>query len=151
MRTAASAPGSPSKFAKRKMANPAYQAFQLLHCAFLIIPIVAGLDKFYMRLANWPEFLWSPLGSLGGEPRQFMRMVGVIEIAAGLLVAFKPKAGGYVVAAWMGCIIINLLLLGRYYDVALRDLGLAFGALALARLSHQFGYNGHHDNDSDSD
>jgi hypothetical protein len=147
MRAAATAPDSPSNFARRKLANPAYQAFQLLHCAFLVISTVAGLDKFYMRLANWPEYLWPPLANLAGGAQQFMHGAGVIEIIAGLVVMFKPKLGGYLISVWMCFIIINFLLLRNHFDVALWVAGLALAALALARLSHQFGYNGHHSHD----
>jgi hypothetical protein len=67
-----------------------------------------------------------------------MRMIGAVEIVAGLLVAFKPKIGAPIVAAWLFGIIVNLLLVGRYFDIALRDLGLCLGALALSRLAMQF-------------
>ena len=120
------------------MENPAYQAFQFLHWAFVIAPAIAGIDKFLMRLTNWTQYLWAPLGELVGSAERFMQIVGAVEIAAGLLVAFKPKWGGYVVAFWLLGIIVNLLLQGHYLDIALRDLGLALGALALARLANQF-------------
>ena len=120
------------------MENPAYQAFQFLHLGFVVAPILAGIDKFLMRLATWTQYLWPPLGELAGGAERFMRIVGVIEIAAGVLVAFKPKWGGYVVALWLVGIIVNLLLHGNYLDIALRDLGLALGALAMARLANQF-------------
>ena len=120
------------------MENPAYQAFQFLHLAFIVAPIIAGLDKFFMRLTNWTQYLWAPLGELVGGAQRFMHIVGVVEIAAGVLVAFKPKWGGYVVACWLVGIIVNLLLVPGFYDVALRDFGLSLGALALARLSQEF-------------
>ena len=120
------------------MENPAYQAFQFLHLAFVVAPILAGIDKFLMRLTNWTQYLWPPLGELVGGAQRFMQIVGVVEIAAGVLVAFKPKWGGYVVAFWLVGIIVNLLLHGNYLDIALRDLGLALGALAMARLANQF-------------
>lgn len=125
-------------YAEETVSNPMYQAYQLLHWGFTIAPILAGADKFLMKLANWPQYLWEPLGRLTGGAHSFMRIAGVIEIAAGLLVAFKPKIGAYVVAAWMAGIIVNLLLLQNYYDVALRDLGLCLGALALGRLAQRF-------------
>jgi hypothetical protein len=136
VRTGASFPIS--DYAERRMENPAYQAFQFLHWAFVIAPVIAGIDKFLMRLSNWTQYLWPPLGELVGGAQRFMQIVGVIEIAAGVLVAFKPKWGGYVVALWMVAIIVNLLLHGNYLDIALRDLGLALSALALARLANQF-------------
>lgn len=120
------------------MENPAYQAFQFLHWAFVIAPVIAGIDKFLMRLANWTQYLWAPLGELLGGAQRFMQIVGVVEIAAGVLVAFKPKWGGYVVALWLVGIIVNLLLQGNYLDIALRDLGLALAAFAMARLANQF-------------
>jgi hypothetical protein len=119
---------------------PAYQAYQILHVGFVVAPILAGLDKFLHLLTNWDMYLapaiarLSPIGGHG-----FMLAVGVIEIIAGLLVAFKPRIGAYVVAAWLVAIIINLLMIPGYFDIALRDLGLALGALALARLSAQYG------------
>ncbi|HEY3439661.1 MAG TPA: hypothetical protein VGK29_02870 [Paludibaculum sp.] len=121
-------------------ATPSYQAYQILHAGFVAAPVVAGVDKFFHMLVNWDVYLapaianLSPLGSHG-----LMLAVGIIEIVAGLLVAFKPRIGAYVVALWLWGIIINLLLLHNYYDVALRDFGLSLGALALARLSQEFG------------
>lgn len=116
--------------------DPSYQAYQLLHVGFVAAPVLAGLDKFAGLLTNWSTYLsptfarLSPL-NVGGT----MAAVGVVEIAVGLLVALKPRIGAYVVAAWLAAIIVNLLLLGHFYDVALRDLGLCLGALALGRLS----------------
>src|SRR5689334_13233144 len=120
-------------------AVPAYQAYQILHIGFVVAPIIAGLDKFFHILTNWDMYLApviarvSPIGGHG-----FMLAVGVIEMIAGLLVAFKPRIGAYVVAAWLVGIIINLLLIPGFFDIALRDLGLALGALALAQLSKQY-------------
>lgn len=116
-------------------ADPASQAFVLLRVGFTVAPILFGLDKFAGLLADWPTYLWSGFGSLPGGPKTVMMIVGVIEIAAGLLVAVRPRIGGYVVAAWLAGIIGNLLLLGGFYDIALRDFGLLIGALALARLA----------------
>jgi hypothetical protein len=118
--------------------KPAYQAYQILHWGFVIAPILAGLDKFFNKLTDWSMYLWPPLGKLVGGAGTFMRIVGVIEIIAGCLVAFKPKIGAPIVAAWLAGIIVNLLLLGSYFDIALRDLGLCLGALALARLAMEF-------------
>ena len=114
--------------------NPAYQAYQLLHWGFVILPILAGLDKFFMRLTDWTQYLWPQFGNMVA-PRMCMEIVGVIEIIAGFLVAFKPKIGAVIVAVWLWAIIANLLLLQNYYDIALRDFGLSLGALALARLA----------------
>jgi len=118
--------------------NRAYHAYQILHWGFVVAPVIAGLDKFFNRLTDWTMYLWSPLGNLVGGAGTFMRIVGVIEIVAGCLVAFKPKIGAPIVAAWLAGIIVNLLLLGSYFDIALRDLGLCLGAIALARLAMEF-------------
>jgi hypothetical protein len=118
--------------------NPAYQAYQILHWGFVVAPIIAGLDKFFNKLTDWTMYLWTPLGNLVGGAGTFMRIVGVIEIIAGCLVAFKPKLGAPIVALWLAGIIVNLLLLGSYFDIALRDLGLCLGAIALSRLAMEF-------------
>lgn len=119
--------------------NPTYQAYQILHVAFTVAPILAGLDKFFHLLTNWDQYLAPVVDrALGGHGHQFMLVVGVIEIVAGIGVALKPRIFAYVVTAWLLGIIVNLLILPGYFDVALRDLGLALGALALARLSEQF-------------
>jgi hypothetical protein len=119
--------------------SPAYQAYQILHLGFVVAPMVAGADKFFHFLVNWDQYL-SPLVArmLPVSGHTFMLAVGVIEVAAGLLVAFRPAIGGLVVGAWLCGIIVNLLLIPGYYDIALRDLGLAMGAFALARLSLEF-------------
>jgi hypothetical protein len=118
------------------MDNGSHQAFQLLRLGFTVAPIIAGLDKFLQVLTNWDKYLAPAVpNALGMQPHTFMMIVGAIEIAAGLLVAINPRIGGYVVSAWLVGIIVNLLLVGGYLDVALRDLGLALGALALARLA----------------
>ncbi|MGH7482735.1 MAG: hypothetical protein ACRELV_11320 [Longimicrobiales bacterium] len=119
--------------------NPAYQAFRALQIGFIAAPIIAGLDKFFGLLTDWSQYLWPGITDLlGVAPAVFMSVVGVVEIIAGLVVAFKPRFGGYLVAAWLVGIILNLLLLGDYWDIALRDLGLAIGAFALARLATTF-------------
>lgn len=119
--------------------QPAYQAYLLLHIAFTVAPILAGLDKFAHVLVNWDQYLAPVIARiLPGGGHNFMLLVGVVEIVAGLIVAVKPRVGGYIVAAWLVGIIINLLLAGGYFDIALRDLGLALGALALSRLSQDY-------------
>ena len=118
--------------------NPAYQAYQILHWGFAVAPILAGLDKFFMRMTDWTQYLWPPLGNWVGGAGTFMRIVGAIEILAGCLVAFKPKLGAPIVAAWLLGIILNLFLLQNFYDIALRDFGLCLGAVALGRLARQF-------------
>jgi len=116
--------------------NPTYQAYQVLHWGFVAAPVIAGADKFLHLLTNWDQYLapalarFSPLGTHGT-----MLVVGAVEVAAGLVVAVKPRLGATVVAAWLAGIILDLLLLGSFYDVALRDLGLLLGALALRSLS----------------
>lgn len=119
--------------------GPARQAYRILRVGFTVAPILAGLDKFFHVLVDWDKYL-SPLvsGLLGGHGHAFMLAAGGIEIAAGLGVALRPRIFSYVVAAWLAGIIVNLLLIPGYYDVALRDLGLALGALALGRLSEEF-------------
>lgn len=112
------------------------QAYQILHIGFTIAPIVAGLDKFFHLLVNWDQYLAPTVARmLPFDGHTFMLIVGVIEIVAGLLVWFKPRIGGYVVMAWLWGIILDLLLVPGYYDIALRDFGLSLGALALARLA----------------
>ena len=116
--------------------NPGYQAFLILRTAFTVAPIVAGLDKFANLLGDWTKYLAPVIPkTLGVSPEIFMRGVGVIEILAGVLVAVLPRYAAYIVAAWLAAIIVNLLILGAYLDVALRDLGLMLGAIALGRLA----------------
>ncbi len=121
------------------VSTPGYQAFQILRAAFTIAPIIAGLDKFLGLLVNWDQYLPPVVDRLtGGSGHQLMLAVGVIEIVAGIGVWLKPKIFAYVVAVWLLLIIVNLLLIPGYFDVALRDFGLALGALALARLSVEY-------------
>ena len=119
--------------------NPVVQAFWLLRIGFVVAPIAFGLDKFVDWLADWSTYLAPQLNDLvPGDAHQAMLAVGVIEIVAGLVVALRPRFGGYLVAAWLGGIIVNLLLLGGHGDLVLRDVGLLIGALALARLATAF-------------
>jgi hypothetical protein len=114
----------------------AHQAFALLRTVFTIAPIVFGADKFLGLLTDWERYLAPWLNDLvPGTAHQAMLAVGVIEVVAGLLVAVRPDIGGYVVAAWLFGIIVNLVTIGEYLDVALRDFGLLVAALALARLA----------------
>jgi len=113
----------------------AYQAYRTLWLGFIAAPVLAGLDKFFNLLTNWEQYLAPIAGHvIPVSPSAFMRTVGVVEIAAGFLVAVRPRIGAYVVAAWLLGIILNLLLIPGYFDVALRDFGLFLGAIALARL-----------------
>jgi hypothetical protein len=119
--------------------RPAHQAYQILHITYAVVPIITGVDKFFHLLCNWDLYLApviARLSPIGGH--SLMLVIGVVEIIAGLVVAFKPKYGGYLVAAWLWGIIINLFLIPGFFDVAFRDFGLSLGALALARLSREF-------------
>jgi hypothetical protein len=116
-----------------------HQVLWVLRIGFTVLPVVFGLDKFFDVLTDWSTYLAPWVDDLvPGTAHQAMLAVGVVEIAAGVLVAVLPRIGGYVVAAWLAGIIINLLLLGDFYDVALRDFGLFLAALALARLATAF-------------
>jgi hypothetical protein len=120
--------------------QPARQAFWILYAGFVALPILAGLDKFFHLLVNWDQYL-APIVTriLPVSGHTFMLAVGVIEVVAGLLVLARPRIGAYVVALWLWGIIVNLMLIPGFFDIALRDFGLSLGALALARLSAQFG------------
>lgn len=112
------------------------QAFLLLRTVFTVAPILFGLDKFTNILTDWTVYLAPQATALVPlAPKTFMYVVGVVEIIAGIAVAVRPRFGSLLVAAWLAGIIVNLLLLGSFYDVALRDFGLLVGALALNRLS----------------
>src|SRR5688572_3388258 len=124
---------------EEKWRMPAYQAFRVLYVGFIAAPLIAGVDKFLNYLTNWSQYLAPVVArNLPVSTGTFMRGIGVVEIVAALLVALKPRLGGYVVAAWLGGIIVNLLLIPGYYDVALRDFGLMLGAIAMARLARHF-------------
>jgi hypothetical protein len=128
------APERPASFQ-----DPAYQAFWLLRIAFVVAPILFGLDKFAHVLVDWDKYLAPEFTDLfNAQAHTLMYGVGAIEIVAGLVVALRPRFGGYLVAAWLAGIITNLLLIGDYYDVALRDFGLLLAALTLARLATAF-------------
>jgi len=117
----------------------ACEAYQILRIGFTVAPIIAGIDKFTHLLVNWDQYLPSVVNRMvGGHGHELMLVAGAIEVVAGLGVFFKPKIFAYVVSAWLVLIIVNLLMIPGYFDVALRDLGLALGALALARLSQTF-------------
>ena len=116
------------------------QAFRILQFGFTVAPILAGLDKFFHVLVDWDKYLPRVVNDLvGGHGHTLMLAVGVIEIVAGIGVALKPRIFSYVVAAWLWAIILNLLMIPGYFDVALRDFGLSLGALALGRLSVEYG------------
>jgi len=116
--------------------SPERQAFLLLRTVFTVAPILFGLDKFTNILTHWTMYLAPQATAIVPlQPQTFMYIVGVVEVIAGVAVAVRPKYGSVIVAAWLAGIIVNLLLLGSFYDVALRDFGLLVGALALNRLS----------------
>ena len=120
--------------------DPAAQAFMLLRVAFTVAPILFGLDKFAeVMISDWPKYLAGEFNDIiPGSAQDAMYIVGAVEIAAGLVVAFSPRFGGLLVAGWLGGIIVSLLLVGGYGDIALRDFGLLIGALALARLANAY-------------
>ena len=119
-----------------RLKDPIYQAFLLLRTVFTVAPILFGLDKFTNLMTDWTTYLAPWIDDLvPGTAQQAMYAVGVTEVVAGLLVALAPRLGGLVVAAWLAGIIVDLLTLGDYYDVALRDVGLLAGAVALSRLA----------------
>jgi hypothetical protein len=119
--------------------SPARQAFLLLRTVFTIAPILFGLDKLANLLTDWTQYL-APVATLviPVSAQQFMYGVGVVEILAGVLVAWRPRIGSLVVAAWLLGIIVNLLILPGFFDVALRDFGLLVAAVALARLAAKY-------------
>jgi hypothetical protein len=118
------------------VSQASHQAFQILRGAFTVAPVVAGIDKFTHLLVDWDQYLPPVVNRLAqGHGHELMLVVGVIEIVAGIGVLLRPRIFSYVVAAWLALIIVNLLLIPGYYDVALRDFGLLLAALALGRLS----------------
>jgi hypothetical protein len=125
-------------------ASASREAFLLLRSVFTVAPILFGLDKFLGLLTDWERYLAPQIDALvPGTAHQVMLAVGVVEVVAGLVVAVRPRVGGYLVAAWLAGIIVNLLLIGGFADIALRDFGLLIGALALARLAPAFEHRGH--------
>ena len=139
MATTHLSPAGEARASRSRLADPIYQGYALLRVGFTLAPILFGLDKFFDVLTEWRVYLAPEINDIiPGTAHEAMLAVGVIEIVAGLVVALKPRFGGYLVAAWLAGIIVNLLILGEYYDVALRDFGLLVGALALARLATGF-------------
>jgi hypothetical protein len=120
--------------------DPAAQAFALLRVAFTVAPILFGLDKFAeVMISDWTKYLAPEFNDLiPGSASDAMYIVGAVEIAAGLIVAVVPRFGGLLVAGWLAGIIVSLLLVGGYGDIALRDFGLLLGALTLSRLAAAF-------------
>jgi hypothetical protein len=123
----------------QRLEDPVFQAFLLLRIGFTVAPILFGLDKFLNWLVQWDRYLAPEFNDIiPGNAHQAMLAIGVVEIVAGLVVAFRPRFGGYLVAAWLGGIIVNLLVQADFYDIALRDFGLLLAALTLARLATAF-------------
>jgi hypothetical protein len=120
--------------------SPGLQAFWALRLGFTVLPILFGIDKFATVLTDdWTRYLASGFNDLiPGSAADAMHLVGVIEIVAGVVVLLLPRLGGPVVALWLAGIIVNLLMVGGYGDVALRDFGLMLAALVLARLAWAF-------------
>jgi hypothetical protein len=134
--SSAARPPSLASDGAAELRDPRYQAFVLLRVAFTAAPIAFGLDKFFNVLVDWPMYLAPWFDDIApGSAQDFMYLVGVVEIVAGIVVALKPRYGGYLVAAWLAGIVLNLLTYSGYYDIALRDFGLLLGALTLARLA----------------
>ncbi len=122
-----------------RVESPAYQAYQILHVILAAIPIAAGLDKFVHLLVNWDKYASPLVARLSPLPvHTLMLGVGIVEVIAGLIVAFVPRVGAWIVAIWLWLIIANLLTIPGYFDIAVRDFGLSLAAVALARLSVEF-------------
>jgi hypothetical protein len=139
MATAQKSPQNGSAVDEEVLRRAGHDAFVLLRTVFTVAPVLFGVDKFLNVLTDWPAYLAPWIDNLvPGTDQQAMYLIGVIEIVAGVAVAVVPRFGGYLVAAWLVGIIVNLLTLGDFYDVALRDFGLFVAALALARLAPAF-------------
>lgn len=107
----------------------------ILKFTYGLVPIVAGLDKFTNLLTNWAAYVPEPIaGILPITPSALMMVVGVIEMAAGVIVLRKTALGAYIVAAWLILIALNLLILGSF-DIAVRDIVMAIGAFSLAKIT----------------
>lgn len=120
---------------KHEFKEPGHQAYLLLKIAFVLAPIIAGLDKFFDFLVDWDMYLAPFWGEWGPT---FMKVAGVVEIIAGVGVLLKPRWFANIVGLWLVAIILNLLIVGNFYDIALRDLGLALSAFALGRLAKAY-------------
>jgi hypothetical protein len=119
-----------------RRSEPTYHAYVLLRLGFVVLPILFGIDKYTNALVHWDKYLAPWLDRImPGTAHEFMFFVGAVEIVAGLVVLMKPRYGSWLVAAWLGGIVINLFTYSGYYDVAMRDFGLMLAALTLARLA----------------
>lgn len=124
---------------REALSDPGYQAFLLLRTVFTVAPILFGLDMFANLLTDWPQYLAPWINDIvPGSGQDAMYVIGVIEIVAGVAVALIPRYGALIVAAWLAGIIVNLLTIPDFYDVALRDFGLLVGAVALSRLAAKY-------------
>jgi hypothetical protein len=124
------------------LSTPIFQAYRVLRFAFTIAPLIAGLDKYFHFLVNWDQYLTPIIPNVFGvNAHDFMLAVGAIEIVVGIGVALKPKIFAYIVSLWLVGITINLISMGQFYDIALRDIGLALCAFALGRLAQVFDRN----------
>jgi hypothetical protein len=134
------ATSTPSTIPRRALlADPGYQAFVILRTAFTVAPILFGLDKFANLLVDWPAYLAPWINDLvPGSAQTVMYAVGAIEIVAGVAVSLAPRFGAWLVAGWLAGIIVNLLTIPDYFDIALRDFGLLLAAVALARLAERY-------------
>jgi hypothetical protein len=137
----------PTELGSERLSYPAYQAYVILRTAFVLAPILFGVDKFFNWMTFWPKYLWVGFSNfLHVSPQHFMYGVGVIETLAGVLVLLLPRIAPYVVAGWLGGIVTDLIVKSAavgghthvYWDIALRDFGLMLAALALARLAATF-------------
>jgi len=117
--------------------RPSWKAYKILYFGFVTSLVLSGLDKFFDFLVNWPVYL-SAIVSHIINAQTFMKTVGVIEIVAGIIVAVKPRYGAFIVAFWLWGIILNLLTIPGFYDIALRDFGLSLAALALGFLAQEY-------------
>lgn len=137
--TSTTQPTSSAAPRRAALGDPGYQAFVILRVGFTVAPILFGLDKFANLLVDWPTYLAPWINDIvPGSAQAAMYAVGAIEIVAGLAVALAPRFGGWLVAGWLAGIIVNLLTIPDYYDIALRDFGLLLGAVALARLAQRY-------------
>jgi hypothetical protein len=126
------------------LSDPAYRAFLLLRTVFTVAPVLFGLDKFMNLLTDWPHYLAPWLDTVvPGTAQQAMYAIGVVEIVAGIAIALAPRFGGWLVAAWLLGIIVNLLTFPGFFDVALRDFGLLVAAVALAQLATRYAVGRH--------
>ena len=127
-----------SSLTQTRRNDPGFQVFTLLRIGFTVAPILFGLDKFFNWTVDWTQYLAPWINDIvPGSAQDFMYFVGVVEIIAGVTVLLVPWIGGFLVAGWLGGIVINLLTANppEYYDIALRDFGLFLAALALGRLA----------------